>query len=399
MSKIMTIVVEGYIAGGADRVLSQLLPFFEDFTIELLVNTALDRSILLSYPLPANVRLVTYSWRTPADIGDWASRTERSYLVFLRRSLSVALRYPLNMLLILHFLHYFRKRRPDILFINNGGYPGGHACMMASVSAIILGKIKVIHLIHNIATPAQKLFLPVDWVIDRIVERGGCFVAVSEAVAQSLQYIRKLKVKAITISNGLPVADPPLPPIGEMPLQFLQVGYLDSVKNQKFSLLALGILAKKGIKTIRITFAGKETEKGYLSSMKELAKQLGVEDQIYFAGFVRDIQSLYQKYDAVLLTSTVEGMPMCILEAMRAGRAVLATSVGGVPEMVEHLQTGYLLSGRDPEELAGIWMQLLERPALLGKMGDNAYKRFMARFTLDLQAQKYLDLVNQPLCH
>jgi len=395
MSRIMTIVVEGYIAGGADRVISQLLPFFKDYNIELLVNTALDTSVLLSYSLPENVQLIRYSWKTPADIGDWAARADSAHMVFLRRSLSVVLRYPLNMLLFLHFLNYFRKRSPDILFINNGGYPGGAGCMMASAAAVIRGNLKIIHLIHSIATPTQKLFLPLEWIVDRIVERGGCFVAVSDAVAQSLRHIRKLKVNLVTIGNGLQIAPQPLPPACEKPLKFLQVGYLDCVKNQKFSVLALGILAKKGIKNIYITFAGKETEKGYLSSMKELAKQLGVEDQIHFAGFVSDMQSLYLQYDAVLLTSIVEGMPMCILEAMRAGRAVIATSVGGVPELVEHTQTGYLLYGSGPEELAEIWMQLLERPAHLRTMGANAYNRFMEHFTLDLQAQKYLDLINK----
>jgi len=399
MSTLMTVVVEGYAAGGADRVISQLLPYFKDFKIELLVNTALDTSVLLSHPLPENVQLITYSWRTPADIGDWASKTESTHMVFIRRLVSVALRYPLNMGLFLHFLNYFTKRRPDILFINNGGYPGGHACMMASAAAVIRGNIKTIHLVHSIATAPQKLFLPLEWIVDRIVERGGCLVAVSEAVAKSLLHTRKLRVNVITISNGLQIAARPFPPACETPLKFLQVGYLDSVKNQKYTLLALGILAKKGIKTIRITFAGKETEKGYLSSMKYLAKKLGVEDQIRFAGFVSDIQRLYLQHDAVLLTSTVEGMPMCILEAMRAGRAAIATSVGGVPELVENKQTGYLLRGSGPEELAEIWIQLLERPVLLRTMGTNAYHRFMERFTLDFQAQKYLDLVNQPSCH
>jgi len=394
MPKVMTIVVEGYVAGGADRVLSQLLPYFKDFKIELLVNIALDTGILLSQPIPANVNIVKYSWTTPSDVSNWAASARSPQMTLVRRTLSVLLRYPLNMLLFLRFLNHFRKYNPDILFVNNGGYPGGQASLMAVAAAVMCGNIRTIHLVHSIASPAQKLFFPLEWVIDRVVERGWCFVAVSEAVAQSLQHIRKLKVNAVTISNGLQVAPAPLPPVCKMPLEFLQVGYLDSVKNQKFTLLALGILAKKGIKTIRITFAGKETEKGYLSSMKELAKQLGVEDQIYFAGFVRDIQSLYLKFDAVLLTSIEEGMPMCVLEAMRAGRAVIATSVGGVPELVEHKQTGFLFSCSQPEELAQIWLQLLEQPALLAKMGENAYNRFIKYFTLDLQAQKYLNLVN-----
>lgn len=394
MSKIMTIVIEGYAAGGADRVLSQLLPYFKDFKIELLVNIALDTRVLLSQPIPAHVHLVTYSWTTPADLSNWATTARTPQMTVIRRAISVMLRYPLNVLLLLHFMKHFRKSKPDILLVNNGGYPGGQASLMAAAAAVISGNIRIFHLVHSIASPLQKPFFPIEWVIDRIVERGGCFVAVSEAVAKSLRHIRKLKVAPITISNGLQVAPPPLPPAATIPLEFLQVGYLDSVKNQKFTLLALGILAKKGIKTIRITFAGKETERGYLASMKALAKKLEVEEQIHFAGFVRNMQCLYLQYDAILLTSTVEGMPMCILEAMRAGRAVIAASVGGVPELVENLQTGYLFSGRKPEELAEIWMQLLERPALLGEMGEEAYKRFLEHFTLDIQAQKYLDLMN-----
>jgi len=395
MPKVMTIVVEGYAAGGADRVLGHLLPCFHEFHINLLVNDCHDTSVLLSGSLPDNVHLIKYTWRTPADIGKWASRAESAHMVLLRRALSVALRYPLNILLCLRFMNYFKKSGTEILFVNNGGYPGGHACMMASVAAVIRGDIRTINLVHSIATAPQKLFLPVEWLIDRIVERGDIFVAVSDAVSKSLHDIRKLRVQVTTISNCLPAATLPFPPLCETPLEFLQVGYLDSVKNQKFSLLALGTLAKKGIKSIRITFAGKETEKGYLSEMKDLAGQLGVEDQIRFLGFVDSVEEHYQQYDALLLTSVVEGMPLCILEAMRSGRAVVAASVGGVPELVEHAQTGYLFSGRDPAELAEIWIQLLANPGLLRSMGENAYSRFMKYHTLEVQAAKYLDLINQ----
>jgi len=394
MSKTMTIVVEGYVAGGADRVLNQLLPYFKDYKIDLFVNTALDTTVLLSKPIPSHVHLVKYSWTTPSDVSNWAATARSPQMVLLRRVFSVLLRYPLNMALFFNFLNHFKRCKPDILLVNNGGYPGGQASLMAAAAAVMCGNIRTIHLVHSIASPAQKLLFPMEWVVDRVVERGKCFVAVSQAVAKSLQHIRKLHVAPITISNGLPTAPTPFPPTCTVPLEFLQVGYLSSVKNQKFTLCALGILAKKGIKTISITFAGKETERGYLAAMKTLAKKLDVEEQIHFVGFVDDIQSLYLKYDALVLTSTVEGMPMCILEAMRAGRAAIAASVGGVPELVENMKTGYLFSGSKPEELAEIWMQLLEQPALLATMGENAYKRFLEHFTLEIQAQKYLDLMN-----
>lgn len=397
MPRLMTVVVEGYVAGGADRVLVNLLPYFQNLQIELLVNSGLDTSVLLGKPLPNNVRLSKYSWATPAAISDWAANATNPSMALARRVLSVALRYPVNMLLFLRFLNYFRKSKPEILFINNGGYPGGDACRMAAAAAVLLGRIHIVHIIHNMAIPPRKLFLPLEWIIDRIVERGECFVAVSDAVAKSLRQIRKLNIKAVTINNGLQIASPPSSPLCGTPLEFLQVGYLGKVKNQKFSILALGILAQQGFKNIRITFAGKEVEKGYLRELTELAKRLGVTDQICFAGFVKDIEELYPQYDAILLTSTVEGMPICILEAMRAGRAVIATAVGGVPELIEHAQTGYLLSGADPGELAEIWKQLLENPDTLGNMGFRAYQRFVEKFTIDAQAGRYLELINNPL--
>lgn len=393
----MTVVVEGYIAGGADRVLVQLLPHFQSPRIELLVNAGLDTGVLLNQPLPVNVNLRKYSWATPASLGNWAVSTTSAIMLLPRRILSILLRYPVMVLLFMHFFNYFRKNRPDLLFINNGGYPGGEACRMAAAAAVIHGKIKIVHLVHNMATLPRHPFLPLEWIIDRIVERHGCFIAVSDAVARSLSNYRKLNGKVITIYNGVPTAPPPLPPSCVKPLEFLQVGYLGQVKNQKFSILALSILAKQGFKDIRITFAGEEAEKGYLQALTELAKQLGVSDQVRFAGFIRNIEEMYQHYDAVLLTSTVEGMPMCILEAMRAGRAVIASAVGGVPELIDHSRTGYLLKGTAPDELSEIWKQLLDRPDALEQMGANAYQLFVEKFTLDVQAAKYLEVINLQL--
>lgn len=393
---LMTVVVEGYIAGGADRVLAQLLPHFQSLRIKLLVNANLDTSVLLNQPLPVNVSLRKYSWTTPASIGNWAVSTPSAAMIFPRRILSVLLRYPVMVLLFLRFLHYFRKNRPELLLINNGGYPGGEACRMAVAAAVAHGGIRIVHLVHNMATLPSKPFLPLEWLIDRIVERRGHLIAVSDAVARSIIYVRKLKGKVITIYNGLPAAPPPSPPSCTKPLEFLQVGYLGQVKNQRFSILALGILARQGFRDIRITFVGEEAEKGYLSELIELAKQLGVSDQISFTGFVKDIEGIYPHCDAVLLTSTVEGMPMCILEAMRAGRAVIATAVGGVPELIEHSRTGYLLKGAAPVELSEIWKQLLDKPEALEQMGASAYQRFVEKFTLDAQVGKYLELINLP---
>lgn len=396
MSRRMSIVVEGYVAGGADRVLIQLLPYFSNWDIELMVNDGLDTSVLLGRPLPGNVTIKQYGWMTPADLANWVGRAATPAGAFIRRLISLALRYPATLLLFMRFLKYLGEYKPQVVFINNGGYPGGDACRMAAVAAVVNGNIHVVHAIHNMARRSSKLFLLIEWFIDRLVERGGCFVAVSEAVAESLRQIRNLRVNAVVIGNGLGVTLPPVPPPCRTPLELLQVGYLGRVKNQRLSILALGVLAQKGIRNIRITFAGKEVEDGYLQELRELAERLGVLSQIHFAGFVRDVDGLYPVCDALLLTSTVEGMPMCILEAMRAGRAVIASAVGGVPELVEQEQTGFLLHGQTPEELAEVLERILLQPDILRRMGEAASMRFMEKFTLDAQASKYLELIELP---
>jgi len=394
MARLMIAVTEGYVAGGADRVLANLLPYFRELHVELLVNSNLDTSVLLSRPLPSHVSLRKYLWATPGDIGNWAATATSPVMKMARRIFSVLLHYPVDMFLFLRLLRYFRTIRPDVLFINNGGYPGSEVCRMAAVAAAVHGGIQIVHLIHNMPTLPEKLFFPVEWIIDRLLERQGCLVAVSEAVAQSLRQRRRLKADIITIPNGLPISAPPSPPQCGSPIKFLQVGYLGKIKNQKLSILALGILAKQSIKNIQVTFAGNEIDKGYLHALIELAEQLGVSNQIFFTGFVKDIEGLYSQHDAVLLTSVVEGMPMCILEAMRAGRATVATDVGGVSELLEHTRTGYLLKGSSSEELAEVWKNLLKNPDTLTSMGARAYKRFIGGFTLDAQADKFLKLIN-----
>lgn len=394
MTRLMIVVMEGYIAGGADRVLSQLLPYFNNLRIELLINTNLDTSVLLSRPLPANVSLRTYSWITPADLSNWAASAGFPLMKFARTFLSILLRYPVNVVLFLHFLCYLRMNTPDILFINNGGYPGGYACRMAAAAAVVLGRIHIVHLVHSMASFPRQLFLPLEWIIDRTIERRGYFVAVSDAVSKSLHQVYKLKAKVVTIRNGLQPASPSPPPLCGIPLQFLQVGYLCQIKNQELSIRALGVLAHQGFKGIRITFAGKETEIGYQNKLMVLAKKLGVSDQVSFIGFIKNIEELYGKHDAILVTSIVEGMPMCILEAMRAGRAVISSSVGGVSELVDDTKTGFLLRSSQPTELAEIWKLLLKNPDTLVDMGGRAYQRFMDEFTLDTLAAKYLKLMN-----
>ena len=85
-------------------------------------------------------------------------------------------------------------------------------------------------------------------------------------------------------------------------------------------------------------------------------------DRVHFLGWATDLPALYGALDVVVLTSRNEGTPVALIEAAAAGRPVVATAVGGVPEVVKDGQTGFLRPAGDAEGLAGKVGMLLEHP-------------------------------------
>jgi glycosyltransferase involved in cell wall biosynthesis len=83
------------------------------------------------------------------------------------------------------------------------------------------------------------------------------------------------------------------------------------------------------------------------------------------------------------VTSRWEGSPLTTLEAMRAGRAVVAYDVGGLAEQIEDGKTGFLIRSGDVRQMIGRLAQLSADPALTAEMGDAGRRMFESRFTLD----------------
>jgi len=107
---------------------------------------------------------------------------------------------------------------------------------------------------------------------------------------------------------------------------------------------------------------------------------LGIADRVRFTGaFAReDLPRVMERADVIVLPSLTEGMPFVIVEAMAYGRPVVATAVGGVPEVVREGETGLLVPPRDPERLAGALVHLLAEPRRRAAMGAAARQHFLA---------------------
>ena len=112
---------------------------------------------------------------------------------------------------------------------------------------------------------------------------------------------------------------------------------------------------------------------------KSFAAQ-GVADRVRFAGWQHDLRALYATCDAVALVSGNEGTPVAVIEAMAAGRVVVATAVGGVPDLVDHERTGLLVNEATPAAIASALVRVVRDPDLRARLGSAAREEARLRF-------------------
>lgn len=127
------------------------------------------------------------------------------------------------------------------------------------------------------------------------------------------------------------------------------------------------------------------------------AEELGIARNVFFAGVRKDMPGVYASLDVLVLPSAEEAMPMALLEGMSAGLPVIATPVGGVPELILPDKTGYLIPVRDAGALGAAILRLVRDPQLARVMGDAARRHIRSNFSLAATARKYLALYQDAL--
>lgn len=213
-------------------------------------------------------------------------------------------------------------------------------------------------------------------------------VAVSERVRRGAPAPpRRAAGRMEVIPNGVDAerllreaAAPPDGPLPEEPphaFVALVPATLARRKGQDVLLRALVRLPAATPRPLRVWLAGDGPDQ---AALRRLAARLGLGARVRWLGRRRDVFPLMARADAVVLPSRTEGHPLALLEAMTLGRAVLATAVGGVPEVVADGRTGLLVPPEDPDALAAALARLLGAPALGARLGAAAAREARARF-------------------
>lgn len=147
---------------------------------------------------------------------------------------------------------------------------------------------------------------------------------------------------------------------------------------------------------VRFLIVGDGTEKAVLQAQ---AERLGIERKVIFTGFRTDTSKILSELSMSVLPSLTEGLSNTLLESMAAGVPVVATRVGGNPEIIVDGETGILVPSRNSEALAHAMCQLLEKPELADTMGRAGKQRIADHFSVEQTVRQtehlYSDLLSR----
>lgn len=218
-----------------------------------------------------------------------------------------------------------------------------------------------------------------------IPTRGAdAVLAVSNAVAQRAGGGRPVVIYPGVRSQGPPLADRKLHLIGT-------AGRLAPIKGLPYLLQAVALIARN-IPDVALEIAGSGPEH---AALQREAERLGISERVRFLGWVPELHEVMRRWRVFAQASREEACPVAVLEAMATGLPIVATEVGGLPELVESGRTGWLVPAADAEALAGRIMELLRDPDRASEMGRAGQERVREHFSAERMARSVAALYDQ----
>lgn len=285
-----------------------------------------------------------------------------------------------------------KKIAPDIVHVHLF-----HASRYGAMAAFLAGSRRIVRTKHSVWPPGSK-----PGERDRIWQVLNRFtisrtVGVSSAVAKQVgsQYV---------IHNGIDTAyfDPKHIDQKELPVNMLKF----SEKPGPVIGIAARLTKAKGHPTLleafsmllpdwpdaQLLIAGDGEER---PTLELLIQKYNLADHVQILGSIRNVREFLSILDIFAHPSILEGLGIAVIEAMSMERAIVATRVGGLPELVTDGLDGILVEPNNPRELSKAMGNILENPELKKKLGQNARKKAVEQFSIDTMIRKYEELYLQ----
>jgi glycosyltransferase involved in cell wall biosynthesis len=273
----------------------------------------------------------------------------------------------------------FRRGRVDVVHTHNG-----RPLMYGGPAARVAGARASIHTRHGQQHGASRRELARFRLATRLVDRVVCV----SADAMRLAAARGVAVEKLRpVVNGVdltrfgyagPRADGPA----------VMIGRLSPEKDAQNLVRAVALVVAEE-RRFRLQVAGDGV---CMATLVALTRELGLTDHVAFLGEVKDVAALLASASMFVLPSLTEGISLTLLEAMARGLPVVATRVGGTPEVVEDGTSGLLVAAQSPAELSQAMLRVYRQPHRARLMGLAAHHRASALFDVRRMVAEYEEL-------
>ncbi len=253
----------------------------------------------------------------------------------------------------------------------------------------VIAQRRVPFSIHRSGTP---FFTP--WKYRRLADH---LIAVSQQVGRILEGDGVPADQIRVIPDGVPaLPTPETSPtlwrqqhgVPDKGLLIGSVGHLSQEKGHVHLIEALSHLRIRE-QPAQLVIVGEGTERAHLTRR---AQELGISDRVHLIGFQKDVSSALHALDVYAHPSLEEGLGTSILDALQALRPVVASRVGGIPEVIEQMVTGHLVSPGDPKALAVSIDELLDDPEKAAGYAQAGQKRCLQSYSVEAMREANLHL-------
>lgn len=295
----------------------------------------------------------------------------------------------ISLKIIWKLVNLSRELSIDVIHTHN---PGPH--FYGAITGFLTNR-PVIHTKHGRNYPSDKKKVYLNKISSLLTKK---IVAVSQNAADVCLFVEKISSSKVTvILNGVDT-------------KLFHPGKFDN--EQEHRLVRIGIVARlsaeKDHQTLLIAckLLAVQTSCFHLEiigdgplrdTLEKTVRALGIETYVSFSGMRHDVAELLRQLDVFVLSSTTEGISLTLLEAMATKLPVVATNVGGNPEVVIDNETGYLVPSQNPDEMARKLLLLINDKNLRLQMGEKGCARVNSQFSIKETTRMYEELYSSIL--
>ncbi len=288
------------------------------------------------------------------------------------------------------------KGSRDIIKIaraNNINIIQSHAFHESMVCRLVRRKLPETFHFFRVHTYIENSFI-LEWkkflyytLEDATTEFVDCYFPINDNVFNDLCYKSNVPYnKTRVITDAVEQLGPPNineNPGKPFPAHIAMVANFAPHKGHDVLIKSLSLLKNRGLKITAHLIGGGIDDSGILKRTKQQATELGISDQLEFYGYTQNIYDALKDFPIVILPSDSESTPNSILEAMALKKLVIASSVGGVPEIILDRVNGLLCPPQNPEALASVLESVFSSPAITWEdMRNVGYKTWKERYTV-----------------